>query len=184
VTSQAKTETRHHPDGKTCHHFNYHRLTCDEYDALRARANGHCEICGRPEEDTPRGVLDVDHFEHWGVRFVRGLLCHKCNAGVMPCVDGRKVWGANRKWEAKAREYEANSWEKPSQRALELMAARTEKKPKYRPRPVPSRDRMYTINLPSRRGVPAMAATLRHWLTPDELAELSAILTQGASHEI
>ena len=43
-----KTETRHHPEGKLCHHFAYHGLTCDEYDAMRARCGGRCEICGTP----------------------------------------------------------------------------------------------------------------------------------------
>jgi hypothetical protein len=178
VTSPYKTETRHHPDGKLCHHFAYHRLTCDEYDAVRARAAGHCEICGIAEEDTARGVLDVDHFEAWGVRFTRGMLCSKCNGGVMPCIDGRKVWGANRKWEAKAREYEANSWEKPSLRALELMAARVEMRPKNPPRRPPSRETANVIPIPAKRGVAAMADSLRKWLTTEELAELTSLLVR------
>lgn len=52
-----QTETRHHAEGKTCFHFMGYGLTCDEYDALRARAAGHCEICGIAEGDTPRGAL-------------------------------------------------------------------------------------------------------------------------------
>lgn len=176
MTSPYKTETRHHPDGKLCHHFAHHRLTCDEYDALRARAAGRCEICGIAEEHTPRGVLDVDHFEARGVRFTRGLLCRKCNSGVMACIDGRKVWGANRKWEAKAREYEANSWEKPPPRALELMAARVEMQPKDPPRRPPSRATANVIPVPARRGVPAMADCLRKWLTPEELNKLVGLL--------
>jgi|HubBroStandDraft_6_1064221.scaffolds.fasta_scaffold159466_5 hypothetical protein len=176
MTSLYKTETRHHPSGGTCHHFAFHGLTCDEYDALRARANGRCEICGIAEEDTPRGVLVVDHFEEKGVRFIRGMICGRCNSGVMSCIDGRKVWGANRRWEAKAREYEANSWEKPSPEALALIDARTEKLPRKRALPRPVRARVNAICIPSRQGVPAMAVALRRWLSPDELAELASLL--------
>lgn len=185
MTSLYKTETRHHPDGKTCHHFVYHWLTCDQYDALRARADGKCEICGIPEEDTPRGYLVVDHFEadDGRIRFIRGMLCDGCNA-VMSCVDGLKVWGANRKWEAKAREYEANSWEKPSPEALARMAARTEMAPKYAPRSRYDRSRANVIPVPARRGVPVMAESLRRWLTPDELAELAALLADEASDAV
>jgi hypothetical protein len=129
-----RTETRHHELGKVCHHFAYHGLTCDEYDALRARAAGHCEICGIAEEDTPRGFLVVDHFQQDRISFIRGLLCDRCNSGVMVCLDGRKVWGTNRRWEARARAYEQNSWQRPSPAALKALAARTELLAKYDPR--------------------------------------------------
>jgi hypothetical protein len=182
VTSPYKTETRHHPLGKTCHHFQYHGLMCNEYDALHARSDGHCEICGIAERDTPRGHLVVDHFQSHGVRFTRGMICDRCNGGVMPCIDGRKVWGANRKWEAKAREYEANSWEKPSREALVLMAARTEKLPKNPPRPAPTRATTNVIPVPARHGVPAMVESLRKWLTADELAELGRLLAMESAN--
>lgn len=117
-------QNRHHPEGKTCHHFQYHRLTCDEYDDLHARAAGRCEICGTPEAETGGRRLVVDHFTDQGLwlRFVRGLLCDKCNV-VMSCVDGRKRWGANRKWEARAREYQANSWQQPTPEQRLLVAS-------------------------------------------------------------
>jgi hypothetical protein len=109
---RSRTETRHHPLGRTCHHFQYHRLTCDEYDSLRARAAGRCELCGIAEEEAGGKRLVVDHFELGSARFIRGVLCDKCNA-VMSCLDGTKTWGQNRSWEARALAYEANAWHQP-----------------------------------------------------------------------
>lgn len=182
MTSRHKTETRHHPEGKTCHHFAYHGLTCDQYDELLARAKGHCEICGIAQEETPRGQLVVDHFHgQRGASFIRGMLCDYCNGAVMPCVDGLKVWGASsRKWEARARAYEADSWQAPSPEALLQMAARREMLPKYAPHRRFNREKALAITIPARRGVPAMADSLRKWLTPSELAELVGLLSEEA----
>lgn len=110
-----KNQNRHHPEAKTCHHWQHHRLTCDEYDELRARSAGACEICGTPEADTGGKRLVVDHFEDQQARlwFIRGLLCDRCNS-VMTCVDGRKKWGANRRWEPDAKAYEERSWDRPT----------------------------------------------------------------------
>ncbi|WP_432051232.1 endonuclease domain-containing protein [Streptomyces xiamenensis] len=107
-----QTQTRHHPQGKTCHHFQFHGLSCDEYDDMLRRANRMCELCGTPEEETGGQRLVVDHFEGNDppVRFIRGLVCDRCNA-VMSCLDETKVWGKNVAWRARAIEYEANSWE-------------------------------------------------------------------------
>lgn len=49
-----------------------------EYDQLSARQDHLCAICKRPE--TNNGVLKVDHCHNAGK--VRGLLCHRCNAGL------------------------------------------------------------------------------------------------------
>ncbi|MER6601169.1 endonuclease domain-containing protein [Streptomyces parvus] len=119
VVFRSKDQNRHHPQGKLCHHFHEHRLTCDEYDRLKERAAGCCEICGTPEAETGGRRLVVDHFEGRLFRLVRGLLCDRCNS-VMSCIDGTKRWGANRRWEARARQYEAASWHQPTsgQRAL------------------------------------------------------------------
>lgn len=177
VRSDCDPELHHRSkDGKLCFHYTLYGLTCDEYDAMRARAGGHCEICGVPEELTKRKRLVVDHFHAGRASFIRGLLCDTCNTSVMPCIDGLKAWGVNRQWEAKAREYEANSWEQPSAAALALMAARVEKQPKYRRRPMPTRDRINAIAVPTRQGVPAMAERLLAYLTPDEIAELVVLL--------
>lgn len=182
MPSLRNTETRHHPDGKTCHHFFFHGLTCDQYDDLLDRANGCCEICGVAGKETPRGFLVVDHYHGKKVAsFIRGMLCDYCNGTVMACVDGLKVWGpVSRKWEAKGREYEANSWQRPTPAQLTEMAERTEKPPKNPPRRMPTRDTLTSITLPARKGVPAMAECLFRWLTPDELAELTALLSVAA----
>ncbi|MEV8398830.1 endonuclease domain-containing protein [Streptomyces niveus] len=108
-----KTETRHSRTGKTCHHFMYHRLTCDEFDQLRERAAGRCEICSTPELETGGRRLVIDHFRGGDFHLIRGLLCDACNA-VMSCVDGTKRWGENRRWEARALLYEAASWHPPT----------------------------------------------------------------------
>jgi hypothetical protein len=119
-----KDQTRHHPKGKTCHHWQHHWLTCDEYDQLRARAAGACEICRTPEAETGGRRLVIDHFEDRQARlwFIRGLVCDRCNT-VMSCFDGHKPWGANRRWEAAAREYEARSWQQPSPEQWAWLAA-------------------------------------------------------------
>lgn len=123
MTSRYKTETRHHPEGKTCHHFAYHGLTCDEYDALRARANGHCEICGIAEEETRRGSLVIDHCMAQGFHAVRGLLCDSCNIDVM-----RRYPFCNR-WAAEANRYAANSWHPAARAAAAAQAERIDGRP-------------------------------------------------------
>lgn len=110
MASPYKTETRHHPEGKTCHHYTYHWLTCDEYDALRVRANGHCEICGIAEEETKRGSLVIDHYETHNLHVVRGLLCDFCNTVVMRRYASSGIPGVPAQWEAEAHAYVANSW--------------------------------------------------------------------------
>lgn len=122
--SLRRTETRHHAKGLTCHHFACHRLTCDEYDRLQARAAGLCELCRTPQSETGGQRLVIDHFWDAGtqVRFVRGLLCDRCNS-VLACLDERKAWGAaNRHWEDKAREYEARSFQQPTAEAWGLVS--------------------------------------------------------------
>lgn len=92
----------HAPPGKKCHHLHEYYLTCDEYDRLRARAGGCCEICGVSEDTIYRQLLLIDHCYETGK--ARGLVCAGCNA-VMACHDGRKRWGANRRFEEHARRY-------------------------------------------------------------------------------
>ncbi|MFE6785159.1 endonuclease domain-containing protein [Streptomyces sp. NPDC057680] len=113
TTPSRQTETRHHPLGKTCHHFIHHELTCDQYDELRARAGGCCELCGLPEQETGGRRLVVDHFQDGGLRFVRGMICDRCNS-TMSCLDGTKPWGPKKIWETAARTYEARSWQQPT----------------------------------------------------------------------
>lgn len=108
------TETRHATPGNTCNHFQKYGLTCDEYDQLRARSEGRCEICQTPEPKTVRGALVIDHFAGGGAWFVRGLLCDKCNS-VMSRHDRAVTWGpASLPWAEKARAYHLNAFGKPS----------------------------------------------------------------------
>jgi Recombination endonuclease VII len=95
-------------EAKTCHHFAFCGIGCQEYAEIVARANGHCELCGIAEADTQqrRIVIDHDHREDW---MVRGMVCDKCNS-LMSKVDGKKAWGPDRSLEAEALRYVANSW--------------------------------------------------------------------------
>jgi hypothetical protein len=47
-------------------------VTAIEWKALKARANGQCEIC-----KVKKRVLHIDYDHETGI--VRGLLCRKCN---------------------------------------------------------------------------------------------------------
>ena len=59
-------------------------ITLGDYEAMLAKQDGKCFICGEPESArTPRGgvaSLCVDHDHRSGK--VRALLCRKCNAGL------------------------------------------------------------------------------------------------------
>lgn len=119
----------HNKPHMTCHHWALHRLTCAEYEDLRAFANGKCGVCQIPEAETWRGFLVIDHFHSrsGNGEFIRGMLCDWCNQSVMQCIDGLKAWNPlNREWEESARQYEAEPWEQPTEEALRLMAARQE----------------------------------------------------------
>ncbi|MGJ3559001.1 endonuclease domain-containing protein [Streptomyces sp. INA 01156] len=100
-----------------CAHVLY-RLTCDEYEAMRDRAQDRCELCGIPDHETPRGQLVIDHFEAQRVAFfVRGLLCDRCNS-VMQRHDGSAPWGpASRPFAEKARAYHLNAFSQPGTRS-------------------------------------------------------------------
>lgn len=115
VEFATKDQNRHTPHGAICQHYSRYRLTCDEYDALLARANHSCEICGTPKAETRRQRLLIDHFMGRPASYVRGLVCDPCNA-VMSCYDGNKNWGpVTTPWREKAAEYAANSWQTPEE---------------------------------------------------------------------
>lgn len=103
----------------TCHHYIY-RLTCEDFDGLWNRSGGFCELCGLPEGETKRGRLNIDHDgrrEH----LVRGLLCDRCNSGVMRRVDeGRPEYIT----EATER-YRANPWVSPDAPVPPLVSVKT-----------------------------------------------------------
>lgn len=87
----------------SCHHWTF-SLTCEEFDGLRERAAGRCELCGIAEADTPRGVLCIDHDTRYDPRAVRGLICDKCNSHL------RFVENGTRPLDAQVRAYYRNAW--------------------------------------------------------------------------
>jgi len=115
--------------GKLCQHWEIYRLTCEEFEQLRARSGGRCEICGIAEEDTPRGYLIIEHYHHQDVWFVRGLVCDRCNH-LMACHDRSAVWGPVTRPRAHlAAEFHRNGWGATS----ELLARAAEDIPKRVP---------------------------------------------------
>lgn len=106
-----RAQNRHSQSGNQCHHFTYHRLTCDQYDDLLARAAGRCEMCETVESETGGQRLVVDHFQSSQprIRVVRGMVCDACNS-AMSCLDGNKRWGPRRSvLEPRARDYQARA---------------------------------------------------------------------------
>lgn len=107
------TENRHVGPGRTCHHFQRFGLTCDEYDDLRKRADGRCEICRRAEAELSRPGLVIDHWECPDAFFIRGLICQRCNS-VMARHDRSAEWGpASLPWADAAHSYHVNAWQRP-----------------------------------------------------------------------
>jgi hypothetical protein len=59
-------------------------ITGSDYEGMLEGQNGVCAICGRPETRRTKGgkvgrrAVDHDHV----TGRVRGLLCHRCNAGI------------------------------------------------------------------------------------------------------
>lgn len=51
-----------------------------QLNELKARAGGHCEVCGIAEKDSPKGTLHCDHDHLTGKP--RGMLCMHCNQGL------------------------------------------------------------------------------------------------------
>lgn len=101
---------------KACQHLANHGIGCEEYEAIVLAADGFCQLCGVRESDTPRGELVMDHLHVDGDYLmphkIRGMICRKCNSGVMAKVDGKRPWGSTRTPEINAAvaEYLANAW--------------------------------------------------------------------------
>lgn len=70
---------------RVCQHRIY-GMTCEQFDALEARAGGKCEIC-----TTPMAKLNVDHDHDEAWWAVRGLVCPKCNAHMRRVDSGERV---------------------------------------------------------------------------------------------
>ncbi|MFE7395686.1 endonuclease domain-containing protein [Streptomyces sp. NPDC057557] len=189
-TSQAPsrhTEKRHGTPDTTCVHYLNYALTCDQYDDMRRRANGRCEICQTPEAETTRGMLVVDHFQGGGAWFVRGMLCDRCNS-VMSRHDRAAVWGpASLPFREKAAEYHLNAFGRPTpadfRKAADYIAARKPFNVRDVPRPAPApraeapkKARQVRLD----RGVKHLARGLLRHLTPEQLTNLVELLKEGA----
>jgi hypothetical protein len=72
-----------------------------QHDELIAELGPECGICGQPAKPDRR--LNIDHDHATGL--VRGLLCHKCNAGIGLLGDGIEGLQAGIDY---LRRYEAN----------------------------------------------------------------------------
>lgn len=181
-----RTQTRHHPKGLTCHHYAFFGMMCDEYDRMRERAAGCCEICGTPEAETGGKRLVVDHFQDTQTRlsFIRGLLCDRCNAVVMACMDGMKPWGTDRVHEAQAREYEARSWCQPTPEQWALVEeVRQRRQARLPGQPRPAAPTPRAVAAPRTVQVPVdspelMVASLRSAMTDEQFAELAAAVAE------
>lgn len=55
-------------------------ISIEDYDAMLAKQDGLCAICGTPADESTHGKLHVDHCHATGK--VRGLLCSACNPAL------------------------------------------------------------------------------------------------------
>jgi hypothetical protein len=95
--------SEHAVEHRSCQHQAY-RLTCEDYDALVKRAEGKCEICRIPAQDTTRGALCIDHDPRYGYFAVRGLLCDRCNTRM------RRVDRGSDPGDQRTSQYCRNAW--------------------------------------------------------------------------
>jgi len=71
------------PDYKVKQHLSHnYGITLDQYEALLAKQNGICAICGtdKPGNRPSATRFHIDHCHSTGE--IRGLLCGNCNAGI------------------------------------------------------------------------------------------------------
>lgn len=72
----------HTHGGVPCGTHRTYKMECCEFNALLARAAGHCEACGIPVGESGLGQLVIDHDHRYGVEAVRGLICSSCNTSL------------------------------------------------------------------------------------------------------
>lgn len=72
------------PELRLDRHFRYtYGITLDRYNELFTNQNGLCAICLQPESQENNGKRERLRVDHCHItRFVRGLLCSKCNTGL------------------------------------------------------------------------------------------------------
>ncbi|MFJ9037919.1 endonuclease domain-containing protein [Streptomyces sp. NPDC102406] len=158
-------------------------LTCDNYDLLVARANGHCELCQTAESRTTRGALVIDHFAGGDLFFVRGLICDRCNS-VMSRHDRRATWGpSSLPWADKARRYHLAAFEQPTpeefKQAEQIIASRKPYAVKDRILTPVKGPKTYYVRLD--RSLEEIASKLRHHLTAGERTELAELLAKAST---
>lgn len=172
--------------GLACNHDAY-GLTCDDYNAMRARAQDMCELCRTPDRETTRGQLVIDHFQDRDLYFVRGLLCDRCNA-VMSRHDRNVEWGPSTlPWKERASAYHLNAFGRPTddelRRADQVIASR---------KPYDVRNRLPLPKTPRRKQAPRVqlnhgpkqiARALRQHLKPEQIARLIELLTEDEAGE-
>lgn len=66
-----------------------YEITIGQYEWLLAEGDGVCWICHHPETAKPNKegryptkALSVDHYESYGGKIIRGILCQKCKFGI------------------------------------------------------------------------------------------------------
>lgn len=175
------TETRHATPGNTCTHFLNYNLTCDQYEQMKARAAGRCEICQIAEEKTPRRSLVIDHFRGEDLFFVRGLLCDKCNS-LMSRHDRTAAWGpASLPFADRARQYHLNAFDQPTtedfRRADDIIRRRKPFNVATRT-PLPRGDKAKAIKVRLDQGMAHVASRLRRDLSPKQIARLIELLQE------
>jgi hypothetical protein len=158
-------------------------MTCEEYDQLRARSKGCCELCRTPEAKTKRGALVIDHFEGGGVFFVRGLLCDRCNS-VMSRHDRTTTWGpSSLPWVDKTREYHLRAFGQPSPgefaQADAYIGSRKPYAVKDRVLPKPTRPRVKVAYIRTDRTLPEIASKLCRNLSSAQVSELIELLLKA-----
>ncbi|WP_435245059.1 endonuclease domain-containing protein [Streptomyces tendae] len=94
--------TRH--AASACRTHRMYRMDCTEFDLLRARADGRCEVCRTPEHETTTRQLAIDHDHQYGPGAVRGLVCSACNSALVWIDRGRSTQ------DPRFAAYLANSW--------------------------------------------------------------------------
>lgn len=84
---RAAKREHYHRNKLTYRRYNLARysITPEQYDRILAEQGGGCACCGGRENRTGKRLF-VDHDHQTGA--VRGILCHKCNAGIGALGDG------------------------------------------------------------------------------------------------
>ena len=95
------------PSGHACGGHEKYNMDCAEYAALRSRADGRCEMCGTPEDQTTCGRLIIDHAHDYGESAVRGLLCSSCNSRMR---DADYATPTKRSHDKEVAAYLGNAW--------------------------------------------------------------------------